>query len=806
MTNSKHPEITFGKTFSEMEKLTIIEEPANSRRERKRWLTCMALLTFCCIASVASQGQNLAIGNWQHHLPNNRIIAIAETPTKLIGATPYALIVYNKDDQSVEKVDKVKGLSDFGISSIAFAKEQEMLIVGYENGNVDIIKNNQVFNIPDIKMASVMGSKKINSILIIADKAYLACDFGIIELDLPRLLINDTFYIGPQGSLVNVNDLVFDGTHFYAATNQGIRVANAQAPNLADFNNWQREVVTGLPNETFTLAIIFGGKIFATLSNQQGEFLYYQDGSGWQLFDLWNDGYRQGKYKLRTSGGFLLVCNHDWLDLFNEDLTFYRRYDVSPNGRFRPMDAWIDQENSLWIGDRFDGLMREQSENNWEQILLPGPTTANVFSIATGGGKVWLAPGSISRGGSNTWNSEGVFIYDQKNWSNYNRLTDADMDNMWDLIRITPDPSNPNKAYASTWTSGILEITTTGVEKRYDHTNSTLRRRFEIDDWTRVGGVAVDRRGNVWVTNSQVQRPLSVKKTDGQWLSFSGAGHVATSQVVGDIVIDNSNQKWIILHQGSGIFLFQENNLDSDNDFQARRLTTQHGLPSNEIYSIAVDHNGYVWVGTDQGVGVFYSPNRAFSGEPFSAQLIIVEQDGFGGYLFENETINAIEVDGSNKKWFGTTRSGAFLLSADARETIFHFNTQNSPLPSNNILDIAIMKETGEVFFATDKGLVSFRGMATAGQTTHTDVYAYPNPVRPGYNGYIAVKGLITNARVKITDINGNLVYETIAEGGQAVWKGQDLFGNRPSTGVYLVFSTNDDGSETMVTKILFVN
>ena len=289
-------------------------------------------------------------------------------------------------------------------------------------------------------------------------------------------------------------------------------------------------------------------------------------------------------------------------------------------------------------------------------------------------------------------------------------------------------------------------------------------------------------------------------------MSFSSGGQVGNSQVVGNIHIDNNDQKWVVLHQGGGIFLFKENTLDANNDFRSRRLTTQHGLPSNEIYSLAVDHNGYVWVGTDQGVAVFYAPGRAFSGEAFSAQLIIVEQDGFGGYLFENETINVITVDGSNKKWFGTTRSGAFLMSADARETMFHFHVNNSPLPSNNILDIKIDEKTGEVFFATDKGLVSFRGLATAGQRIHSNVYAFPNPVKPEYHGYIAINGLVTNAMVKITDISGNLVYETISEGGQAVWNGKDLFGKRPATGVYLVFSTNEDGSETMVTKIMFIN
>jgi ligand-binding sensor domain-containing protein len=313
----------------------------------------------------------------------------------------------------------------------------------------------------------------------------------------------------------------------------------------------------------------------------------------------------------------------------------------------------------------------------------------------------------------------------------------------------------------------------------------------------------------VWVTNSHTPKIIAVKKENNQWLSFSSQSMVNTNQLVGQLIIDRTGQKWAALPNGGGIYVFKENNLNTDNDFQARVLTTTQGsggLPTNNVRSLALDHDGYIWVGTDKGVAVFYAPQRAFTGDPINAQQIIVVQDGFAAILFETETINTIAVDGSNKKWFGTARSGAFLLSSDGRETVFHFTAENSPLPSNNVLDIAINGQNGEVFFATDKGIASFRGLAIDATPVHTDVYAYPNPVRPGYAGYIAVRGLVKNALVKITDISGNLVYETIAEGGQAIWNGQDLFGRRPATGVYLVFSTNDDGSETMVTKILFIN
>jgi len=751
--------------------------------------------------------QGTAIGQWRLHLPSTNIIALAETPQSLIGATPYALIRYDRADNSIELFDKVKGLSDFGITSLAHAPARDLLIVGYENGNIDIIKDRQVINIPDLRMATVMGSKRINRIHAAADKAYLACDFGIIELDLNRYLINDTYYIGSQGGQLKVYDLAISASHFYAATSEGLRVAGLDAPNLADYRNWQHAMITGMPGEQVTLAALHQGRVIINLSNQQGDFLYYYDGMGWQLFDPFSENYAvYRKSNIRSSQGYLLISTRHWIDIFDGDLAFVRRVQHYPDGGVRSQDAIFDREQLLWIGDEAEGLVREHPDRTYEFIRLPGPRTANAFALGSNSGRLWVAPGNISRGGSNAWNQDGIFIFDREKWSSYSRWSVDQLIDVWDIIRIRPDPSNPDRAYAASWSSGLLEINTSGVEKRHDHTNSTLRRRFEIDDFTRVGGVAIDRRKNVWVTNSQVQRPLSVMKPDGQWLSFPGSPHMAPNQVVGNIMIDQSDQKWVILHQGGGIFLFRENNLDSDNDFQARRLTTQHGLPSNEVYSLAADHNGYIWVGTAEGVAVFYSPARAFTGEAFNAQRIVVDQDGFGGYLFDDETIQAIVVDGSNKKWFATARSGAFLLSADARETILHFNANNSPMPSNNVLDISIMEHTGEVFFATDKGVVSYRAMATAGGTTHSDVLAYPNPVRPGYNGYIAIRGLVTNAFVKITDIAGNLVFETVAEGGQAVWNGQDLSGRRPGSGVYLVFSTNSDGTETMVTKILFIN
>jgi hypothetical protein len=211
-------------------------------------------------------------------------------------------------------------------------------------------------------------------------------------------------------------------------------------------------------------------------------------------------------------------------------------------------------------------------------------------------------------------------------------------------------------------------------------------------------------------------------------------------------------------------------------------------------------------VGTEKGVAVFYSPENVFTGQPFDAQRILVEQDGYVQYLLENETATAIAVDGANRKWIGTDRGGVFLFSADGTQQIYHFTAEDSPLLSNRVTGIAIDNITGEVYFATDVGTISFKSTATDGGDTNSDVYAYPNPVREGYDGYIAIKGLVSNAQVRITDISGKLIFSTKAEGGQAIWNGQNFDGKKAKTGVYLVFASNDDGSEKVVTKILFIN
>lgn len=275
-------------------------------------------------------------------------------------------------------------------------------------------------------------------------------------------------------------------------------------------------------------------------------------------------------------------------------------------------------------------------------------------------------------------------------------------------------------------------------------------------------------------------------------------------------MIDSYNQKWIMLFGSSGILVYNDNNtIDNTSDDRVTRLTTSLGsgnLPSAAVYSFAEDLDGEVWVGTDKGLAVFYNPGSIFSGDNYDAQVITIEQDSTAQHLLAFETVTAIAVDGANKKWVGTQKAGVFLFSDDGQKEIHHFTAENSPLLSNTITDIVIDGNTGEVFFGTDMGICSYKGFATTGEDKYQGVYAYPNPVPPGYTGYIGVKGLTRNSWIKVTDISGNLIYETRSEGGQAVWNGKNFNGEKAKSGVYPVIAISEDGSEKVVTKILIVN
>ena len=760
--------------------------------------------------------QGVSIGSWRDHLPYKNCKHLAEGNGVIYCASDYALFYYNLEDQSLNRLTKVEGLSDINISTINFNKKYNTLIIAYIDCNIDLIINNQIINISDIKRKNIIGNKVINRIDFIDRYAYLSCGFGIVVLDLIKKEIKDTYYIGQNGSAINVFDIATDGTKLFAATENGIYFASLNNPNISDYNAWTKDTLIDKNNNQYNLIACFNNKLFFNKSgaSYNTDTVFIFDGKKKICFDSARTG------SIRSINVFnnnLLITTNYRINGYDTTLKktlliwTYNPSDPSVAGSSIDVnDAIIARDGSVWVADKNESLVKNWDEWNYEKFTLSGPYSTNVFSMSAVDNKLWVASGSVNPSWTNLFERNGVYSFIDEKWSTFDYSNTSAFDTILDMLSIAIDPFNSDKVYAGSWHAGLLEFNNNSLSKIYNTYNSPLDySMFENVKVTNIAGLCFDNNENLWVAVSYVNNTLMVKKNDGTWQSYN-IGYMTNHNAVTNLIIDSYNQKWMVLTRGGGILVFNDNNtLDDKTDDQVKVLDNTSGnggLPSKGVYCLAQDNSGQIWVGTDQGIAVFYNPENVFTGENFDAQQILVERGGFAQYLLSNEIVTAIAVDGSNKKWIGTQSAGVFLLSADGTQQLMHFTSDNSPLFSDNITSIAINGTNGEVFFGTENGIVSYKGFETDPQLKYSDVYAYPNPVRENYNGTIAIKGLEGNSDVKITDVSGALVFATKADGGQATWDGKNFKGEKVHTGVYLVFCSNLDNKESLVTKILVVH
>ncbi len=776
------------------------------------------LLPFLLFLTLLS-AQQIPIGGWQEHLSYKNALSVAEGNGWVYCVTTSGIFNFRKSDNSMNRLSKVNGLSDIEGVVVNYNPYNNKFLIAYKNSNLDIIEVGQIINISDIKTKPIIGNKSINNIYFINQFAYLSCGFGIVVLDTERNEIKDTYYIGPSGAAINVKDITSDGTYIYAATETGIYKALLSNPNLANYSSWTmiNDVASGidLPTGIYNTITSFFGKVYTNFSknlmtgayNEDSIFVF--DGSTWSHFipagfPVSGSGYIT--YSLKNNNNQLVLVVDGSINTFNSSLAGTGYYAGYFSDLTRAKAAALDNTGAIWLADTKYGLVSWKPGVGYEYRYPNGPSSEQSLNMVVSKNQVYVAPGGYAN-----FLVDGVYQYKEEQWYNMRTTSTAvSMDSIYDIMNVIIDPNDPKKLYAAAWGQGVLEINDGMAVKMNNSTNSSLQ-GLMLPGYNPVNtyGLAFDEGGSLWVTNSGVQNALSYRTSSGAWgpsLNFQPIiGLVNLEQVI----VDKDDQKWAVLSNGGGGILVYKGSGAPVLNSNVKKLTVtagNGGLPSNLIYCLAKDQDDEIWVGTDKGIAVFYSPENVFTGGNFDAQQILIEQDGHVQILLETENVLSIAIDGSNRKWIGTSNSGVFLMSADGSTQIQHFDVSNSPLFSNTVKSIAINQETGEVYFGTTKGIISYRGTSIEGFEGFTDVYAFPNPVKHDYAGPIAIKGLMNNSTLKITDISGTLVYETKSEGGQAIWYGTNFKDERVSSGVYMVFCTSEDGSTKAVTKILVIN
>ena len=761
------------------------------------------LSILCClflVMPVISQNtNNIGIGQWRDHLPFNNGNSLAQSINFVYCATQNGVIIFSKEDNSIERLSRANGLSDINLACISFDEPSNSLMIGYKNGNLDLVQNNQVINIGDIKRSTVIqGGKTINAIRFFGDRAYICCNFGIVVYDLSKKEIRTTLY--PSILNPDIRDVASDGTRIFAATSKGLFTANLSNPALPYYVAWTQDSL--LKEKTLGHVTWFDGGIYVSNIVENG---INQD----TIFNVKNGQLsilRAGEayYGISSTPNKMVITINYGAAIVNVNADSLQTELIYPSPA--PRDAIIDKvySNIIWIADRDKGLARNQDYSQNTIYEVPGPSSPNAFRIKSSNGTTWVAPGAWDIAYSPLYLIDGVFKFDGVDWSTFALPTATDY--LRDVVSLCIDPADANHIYAASWGNGVGEINNGTLVQQFGADNSAIVGIDNYPNDIRVSDLALDSDGNLWVSSSSSAKPLAVKTPSGEWSNFSFNSTV-NSQFLGNMLIDSAGLKWIIV-QNRGLLVVKTEGTSLSGYKVLNDQIGNGALPSNSVLSMAQDLDGQVWVGTSKGICVFYTPEAIFEtgSSNWDAQTIIVDQDGFNQYLLKEEEVTAIAVDGANRKWIGTSKAGIFVVSEDGTQQIAQYTFENSPLISNTINSLTLDGVSGELFIGTDVGICSFRTDATTGKETFGHVYAFPNPVEHDYTGTIAISGLVRDADVKITDVSGNIVYSTVAKGGTAVWNGNLFSGERAATGVYLVFSTNADGSQTQVTKILFIN
>ncbi|WP_035560986.1 two-component regulator propeller domain-containing protein [Hymenobacter sp. IS2118] len=777
---------------------------------------CLLVLTGVFLWAGTARAQSTAgYGDWQLHLPTNRPLRLADSGDRVYVATESNFYFLDKKLNTTQVLSRRDGLNDVGVVALAYDSVTRQTVLAYKNTNIDILQpNGRVRNLNDVLRKPIQGSKVINQVSVGAGKAYLSTSFGLVAIDLAKLEITDTYSnIGPGGTVVTVYDAAVANGGLFAATSVGL-LRGALTSNLLDYRNWTQYLPVPLsPNPAqpiYRTLAAYAGQVYAGV---EGNNVYrYVPGNpgAWQLVP--NTYSAQFRSLRGSSTGVFIV----------DDAAGVRRIDgngavttvVPPTGGTSTLDAARSRDGSYYVVNYNLGLQRVQPGSGQapEQFVANGPESNLAFSILADArsNKVNVFTGGYSERYVPSGLRAGFYEFAGGQWTNFTASafpSSSDFPNPLSPVRGTRTPDGT--LYVGNNGGGLLEWQGPGKFRQFGQgtpTGSPLLGTFGLPQRVEVTDVTADAAGLVWVVNRHLRPNTSgLFILDPVATTWRTIPWVSGLEALERIVLDDNGYAWVSVSRKTdptnaalGIFAIDPALVNPN---PPRFFTTASGLPDNQIYELAKDRRGSIWAATIKGVAVFNDPSGPFEPNTGFTLPFVTRGEGTGFPVLFTEAVRTLAIDGGDRKWFGTD-NGLWLFSPDADEALLHFTTDNSPLPSNRIVDVKVNDKTGEVWVATDAGVVAYRGSASITEGKPTCAAVFPNPVRADFAGTVGISGLANNALVKITDVAGHLVYATTANGGTVTWNLANANGQRVRSGVYLVLTSDADGKNTCVSKV----
>ena len=741
--------------------------------------------------------------NWTGHFSYVSVKSISQGNDKIFAAAENAIFTHDLSTEEIETISTINGLSGKPISTAYYSENFNLYVIGYESGLIEIKIDNEdnILKVVDIldKPTIPPNKKRINNFYEYEGNLYISTQYGISVFDLGALEFGDTYFIGDLGSQTNVLQTTVINDLIYAASNTGIRRALVNDDNIIDYEQW-----TLVSGASYKGIQTLNTELYTVKNNNK---IYKYTPNGFVQIDSFNNSV----VDFIVKDNVLTITTTNSIHAYTEGYQLLSEINSLPDYDFQ-LQSGLAFNNVFYLGTTEEGLLKVPFGTSLATQILPdGPLLNHPFAIDASPGQLWVAfgevdllfnPYPISR--------HGISNFRNEEWTNikYDSLTDIlGVNEVNDLVYVKINPKNPGEVYMSSYQKGLLKINGQNPTILYNETNSPM----DIPGGNEAMGIRLygadfDREENLWFVQSRINEGLIKLTPEGQFqlIDVSGIIEAESELALSEIKISREGYAFFGAVD-SGLVGYNPNT----NEFNRIGAGIGNGnLPSVNVRALAFDNNNRLWIGTFKGLRVLNTIGNFFEeGVDTDAQPIIINDQsvGAGQELLFEQSITDIEVDGSNNKWISTATSGVFYFSSNGQETLLRFTADNSPLPSDNVQDIAIDHSTGTVYFATIDGLVAYKGTSTAPQEDLENVYVFPNPVRPEFFGNVTIDGLTAKANVKITDITGNLVYETTSEGGSVQWDTTAFGRHRVASGVYLVLITSDDNLLTKVAKIMII-
>lgn len=774
-----------------------------------RHILTIILFSFFSFTVLAA---NFNTTGWKTYLSYNNTNSVEESNDQVFVVAEGSLYTYGKEDNSIKQYYKGNGLNDNTISLIRYNKQTKSLLIIYDNSNIDILEGGVATNLPYLSTSTSIRDKQINSVLVNDEYAYLSTAFGIVVVNMAKKEIKDTYKLS-----LNITSCAIQNGNIYASTTNKAEVSSgiiyaSLKENLLDKANWKPYGLSNLSDSHTISAIASFKNTLFYLVSQQG--IFYENNG--ELSRIINSS----TLKYMKVIGEKLACIDNSRVFIVSDTQKFDQINLSIN------DISTYQTDKYWIAEGSKGLrsIQRKGSNSFEAlnepIILDGPYSNSAFDIVCKNDKVYMIIGGKDLLNGKRFDKGGyILTYDYDKWSFIDPKEAQKKLNLprnprdYTSIAVTTDDSNDEIVYASSMGDGVIQYKNGTPVQSYNEKNAFKETAGGYGSgYCYIDGLAFDKNGNLWMTSSEVNHAVLVLDKAGAWhrLDIEQLRGVYT---INDILITSTNDKWIYVPRNTPklVMIPNSESLDEVSSYEFTTLIDTDGkelTPSNYT-CVAEDKDGYIWVGTNRGAVYFTKPRISSAEDKAATRCTRVkytnEETGNLAYFLDNVVVTTLKVDAGNRKWIGTKGNGVYVLDNDNETIVYQFNTTNSPLLSDNIYDIEINDKTGEVFIGTDKGLNSYQGEASEGKSDYSEIYAYPNPVRPEHMDKVTIVGLMDNSNVKITDLNGNIIYQTKSLGGQAIWNCRNANGSRVATGVYLVLASTEEASESVVTKIIVV-